>query len=150
MNTSNVIPAFDTLIAGDMVFQPPQHISDADKVHIRRMLNAINVILEKHPTAPAQLVATLLTVALREGMGNADYADMLSHSKTVTSRYLHDLGNSLMRTQAPGLGLVKIEQNPEELRRSMVTLTPRGVRTIEHIVEILSGKHENGRLSRKA
>jgi DNA-binding MarR family transcriptional regulator len=39
----------------------------------------------------------------------------------------------------PGLGLVQLESDPNDIRKKLVTLTPKGKKVIEQLVHTVSG-----------
>jgi DNA-binding MarR family transcriptional regulator len=93
---------------------------------------------------PAQLISTFATIARHPGKSVKEYADMEGVSKSVMSRHILDLGERNRRME-PGFGLVQATPAPMELRRHIVTLTPKGHRFAGEICRMLEMLYERKR-----
>lgn len=88
-------------------------------------------------TMPMQLAYTFLLVALHDGISVTEVADLAGFRLATASRHLLDLGER-NRKKEPGLGLVKSEVDPDELRRKIYTLTPKGRNLYNTILNAMS------------
>ncbi|WP_132257438.1 MarR family winged helix-turn-helix transcriptional regulator [Paucimonas lemoignei] len=75
---------------------------------------------------PLQQAATLITVALREGLGVIEAANLTDQTTASITRNLQALGQ-VHRTGKPGLNLVELKPNPEDGRKKTCHLTPNGL-----------------------
>jgi DNA-binding MarR family transcriptional regulator len=86
---------------------------------------------------PLQYVTTFLLVALNEGRGVTEYAEMAGVSQSVMSRHLLDIGER-DRYMEKGFGLITYRPNPFELRKHEVFLTDKGRALAHEIVRQMS------------
>src|SRR5262245_49120656 len=85
---------------------------------------------------PLQYVKAFLLTTLHEGAGVRDLAQRAGVSQSVMSRHLLDIGGR-NRHKEPGFGLVTCRQDPNELRKHEVSLTPKGVALVHQLVRLL-------------
>jgi hypothetical protein len=105
-------------------------LSEADMRKLRAALAVIETFFKFRKTMPAQYIRTFLLVALDEGRGVLEYAERAGVAQSVMSRHLQDIGPR-NRKKEEGFGLVESRDNPMELRKHQLTLTPRG-RALAH------------------
>ena len=92
---------------------------------IEQLLSALQPLVSLLGPIPLRFVTTFLTVALDEGKGPYFYARVTGMHRAYMSRCLRDIGDRA-RNGGPGLGLVKIEQDPASVHRRKVFLTEKG------------------------
>ncbi len=100
-------------------------MTEDDKRAIQGLLWALKPLANLRGSIPLPFVTTFLMVALDEGKGVNSYARALGIHRAAMSRYLRDIGDRA-RNGGPGLGLVTIEQDPTDPRKSQVFLTAKG------------------------
>lgn len=102
---------------------------------IRRFYETLRKFSELSPTMPVMQVVAFVTVAMHEGRSLGELSQIANIKQSTMSRYLLDLSDKT-RVGEAGYGLVKREADPQELRRNMYSLTPRGRLLIREIDEI--------------
>jgi hypothetical protein len=88
---------------------------------------------------PLRYLTTFLTVALDEGKGPNTYARGTGMDRASMSRCLRDIGEGGRRGEKPGLGLVRIVQDPANVQRRNVFLTDKGRALLPLIMRSLRG-----------
>jgi len=81
--------------------------------------------LRRSRSIPLPFATTFLMVAIDEGNGVNAYARAVGIHRSIMSRYLRDIG-ARSRNGGPGLGLVSVEQHPDDPVRTQVFLTAKG------------------------
>jgi DNA-binding MarR family transcriptional regulator len=106
----------------------------AHKTAVQTLLWALNPFLDlrRSRSIPLPFATTFLMVAIDEGKGVNAYARDVGIHRSIMSRYLRDIG-ARARNGGPGLGLVSVEQHPDDPVRTQVFLTAKG-RVIAHKV----------------
>lgn len=102
---------------------------------LRRFSNALGKFAELSPTMPVMQVLAFMVVAQNEGKSLGELGKIANIKQSTMSRYLLDLSDKT-RIGAAGYGLVKRESDPQELRRNMYSLTPKGRLLVREIEEI--------------
>jgi hypothetical protein len=75
---------------------------------------------------PFPFITTFLAIVLEEGQTQTAYARAAGIYRYTMSRYIHALGDCA-RDGGPGLGLVRLERNPEKMHNShRIYLTAKG------------------------
>ena len=97
------------------------------------LLRAIREIMEVNQGMPAAQIYVLMTVALNEGKSLVELSQMTGLRQATISRYLLDLSDKL-RDGSTGFKLVNRETDPEELRKNMYSLSPKG----RHLVKSMT------------
>lgn len=104
-------------------------VDDAVVARNRAVIRSINAALthfrDLSVTIPIGMVQMFLTVALNEGASLTELAEISDMRKSTVSRYLLDLSDKT-RSGNPGYGLISRENDPQELRRNMYSLTAKG------------------------
>jgi DNA-binding MarR family transcriptional regulator len=85
---------------------------------------------------PLQMAATFMTVANEEGITMKLLGEKLGISQSSCSRNVAAL-SKFHRLNKPGHDLLYATEDPEERRRKIVKLTPKGKRVAESLLEIL-------------
>lgn len=111
-------------------------LSKTDAEALAKMMGALEPFRTIRPTMPLQYVYSFLLVALDEGLGVNEYAKKAGVSPSVMSRHLLDIGER-SRYMEEGFGLVTYRQNPMELRKHEVFLTPKGRALANNIIRLL-------------
>jgi DNA-binding MarR family transcriptional regulator len=112
-------------------------LGDEERRHLGRALGALGPFRALRATMPLQYVTTFLLVALNEGRGVTEYAEMAGVSQSVMSRHLLDIGER-DRYMEKGFGLITYRPNPFELRKHEVFLTDKGRALAHEIVRQMS------------
>lgn len=92
---------------------------------IERMLFTLHPFFTLRPTMPARVIQTYFLVAQKEGLSVGEYAKRAGISPTTMSRILLDMSET-DRNQDEGAGLVLREENAENRREKIYTLTLKG------------------------
>ena len=112
-------------------------VSEKENKEMRKavtgVLKTMRDVMEINPGMPAAQIYVLMLVTLNEGKSLQELADMSGTRKATMSRYLLDLSDKL-RTGDSGYKLINRDIDPEELRRNMYTLAPRGRHFINNVV----------------
>lgn len=91
-----------------------------------KLLKSIEMFRDIDPEIPSQTVAIFLTVANQATpIKMSEIAKKLSVAQSSVSRNISYLGK-INRHHKPGLGLLDTFEDPEERRRKLVMLTPKG------------------------
>jgi DNA-binding MarR family transcriptional regulator len=98
---------------------------DHDKAVAQKLLTVLNEFRKIRPTMPSQYIYTFVLVAMNEGMGVQDYAELADVSQSVMTRNLLDLGVR-NRHKEPGFNLVLQRMDPMDMRKHQTFLTPEG------------------------
>lgn len=89
------------------------------------------------PDVTVQRVLVLLSIARHPGLSQSELSAQLPGiSTTAMSRNIADLSERTSR-KCGGPGLVRLEQDPRNLRRKRVFLTPKGRRLIRRWAQTL-------------
>jgi DNA-binding MarR family transcriptional regulator len=109
------------------VSAPRARFGRTRKEVVRTLLWAIEPFLElrESHSIPLPYATTFLMVALDEGKGVNALAREAGKHRSTMSRYLRDIG-ARARNGGPGLGLVSVEEHPDDPLRTQVFLTPKG------------------------
>lgn len=100
-------------------------LNDKDLKGLQRLSKAITALQTISPTMPIQLAHSFVLVALHEGASLGDLCKLTGFATSTMSRHLLDLSDR-NRKLGSGFGLVERRQDPDELRRNIYTLTPKG------------------------
>ena len=95
----------------------------------RGMYDTLGRLTEADPQMTIQSLRTFLLVAMNEGASLKELADRIGLPQASTGRYLQDLSDSgrlMAGKRKASMGLVRSEVDPNEMRRKMFTLTPKG------------------------
>ena len=99
----------------------------------KRVMGFMDEMRKVRPTMPLQHAYTFMLVALNEGQGVQEYAELADVSQSVMTRNLLDLGERNRRRE-PGYGLVMQRMDPMDMRRHQTFLTPEGKALLRRIV----------------
>lgn len=100
-------------------------LEGADAQALRTLMAVHEYFRDIRPTMPLQYITAFLQVAMEEGLSVNEYAEKAGVSMSVMSRHLLDIGER-NRHMEEGFGLVTSRQNPMELRKNEIFLTPKG------------------------
>jgi hypothetical protein len=105
----------------------PLIADSAHKVAVQTLLRALKPLLNLRGSRsiPLPFATTFLMVALDEGKGVNAYARAAGMDRRMMSRYLRGIGDRA-RNGGPGLGLVSVDEHPEDPVRTQVFLTAKG------------------------
>lgn len=104
-----------------------------DRAILRIVNEAMKALREVSPTIPVTEVQLFVTVALNEGLSQTELCELTDLKKSTASRYLLDLSDKT-RAGTEGFGLISRSADPQELRRNMYSLTPKGRVLIKRII----------------
>ena len=116
-----------------------QSLHDTDKDALNSFMSALEAFAELRQTMPLQYVRAFLLVALDEGRGVGDYAELAGVSTSVMSRHLLDIGDRNRHMEA-GFGLVTQRSDPLELRKHQAMLTAKGKALAHKVIGALTPK----------
>jgi DNA-binding MarR family transcriptional regulator len=114
---------------GDEITPDPRFI---DRRLLRSIASAMGEFRKLSSTMPVGEVYMFLLAALNEGSSISELAEKADMKMSTASRYLLDLSDK-RRAGNPGFGLLRSELDPNELRRKVVTLTPKGRNVIRSL-----------------
>lgn len=105
---------------------------------LKMALDILKNVDEKIHVTTAQI---FLSVGENEAKGNephlvTDFIDIHHLSLASASRHVALLSHT-RRQGTEGMGLVEVTVNPEERRQRLITLTPKGKRVYQSIVNIM-------------
>ncbi len=103
---------------------------------ITRVINAVRIVDD---TMPVQTLSVFLGVAQKEPISISDLATLTGLAQSSASRNVAAL-SEWHWLKKPGLGLVKLEVDPMELRKKLVTLTPKGKKLVEQLTGLVEGR----------
>lgn len=105
-----------------------------------RLLHKISLVMSTfrgvNPTMSIQVAHTLTLVALHEGASLTEIANLSGFKMSTISRNLLDLGSRNRKREA-GFGLVETNVDPMELRKKIVTLTPKGRGIVHQLLDVM-------------
>lgn len=105
---------------------------------VRKLESFIGQIRMLDDGMPLQQLACFLAVARREGQSIAEIATIVGIAPSSASRNVSAL-DAWTWKKTPGLSLVTTREDPMELRKKQVVLTPKGRRLLEQIESIFEG-----------
>lgn len=111
-------------------------LSEEDKAAARALFLALKPFRDIRSTMPLQYVITFLLVAMEEGKGVTEYAEIAAVPATVMTRHLLDIGDR-NRSREDGFGLVTQERGRNDLRRRHTRVTTRGKALMNEIKQAL-------------
>ncbi len=103
---------------------------------LQLVMNALRVVDD---AMPVQTFSVFLEVARRDGIGVSEVAGKVGVSQSSASRNVAALSDRHW-LKRPGLGLVTLEMNPEDIRRKIVALTPKGIKLVKQLSHIVSAE----------
>ena len=92
---------------------------------------------------PAQTLATFLYIASHDDCTKVDLERALEFSTASGSRNTDWLSDTHRITSRQGLGLITKSRDPNNRRRLLLRLTPKGKRLVQTIKDILYGEATN-------
>ena len=98
--------------------------------------DVLDIFRSSRETMPVQLAQSLLLVALNEGASLRDLQAKTQWSMSTMSRHLLDLGVRDRRME-PGLDLITMRQNPDQLRTNEYRLSKKGRELLARIVKTM-------------
>ncbi|MCI4664098.1 MAG: MarR family winged helix-turn-helix transcriptional regulator [Neomegalonema sp.] len=119
------------------------HLTAKERRAIRRLLAAIQEYRKLDPDMQLPMAASLLIVALKDGVSRTEVMEDLNVAGSTATRNLMGL-MAEGRLGRPGHGLVSQRVNPDERRWRMHSLTPEGLEVVRRLAEIIEPS-ESGR-----
>ena len=101
-----------------------------------RQMKVIELFREMDREVPAQLIVTFLYVAAHNPCYKTNLEKDLNFLTASCSRNIAFLSHR-NRHGKPGLGLIRKETDPTNLRRLILTLTPKGEQLLQRIEDTL-------------
>jgi DNA-binding MarR family transcriptional regulator len=92
---------------------------------IGKLRSALGLLCEQGGNMTCNTAISLLTVAMFEGRSAREYQELLNLSQSTMSRHLLDLGD-ITRKREPGLQLIEQHTDPDDRRKQLYHLTPKG------------------------
>lgn len=99
---------------------------------LRLALDALTGDRDRHMNAAEMQI--FLHTAIHPGITMKQLAEQVEIAQSETSRIV----TKFQTINGEGYGLLRAEEDPHERRRKIVTLTPKGDRLAERIVELLN------------
>ena len=106
--------------------------NDRGTVMLSKASRFVSLVRMIDPELPIQTLAVFLDIAENPGTSIVDVARRLRMTNAATARNVSTLSDRTW-LKKPGLGLVYKEDDPQELRRKILTLTAKGVRLKQQI-----------------
>ena len=103
----------------------PRPLSDEERRDLRKIYRVVEAFRTVDREMPVQQMATLLIVALNEGLSLKEISDRLATASSTASRNVAAL-SKVHRLGKRGHDLVSSREDPVERRRKMHTLTAKG------------------------
>lgn len=103
---------------------------------VLRILKAFEILRIMDREIPGQLVSAFLYVASHNPCHKLAMEEDLGFTIASSSRCA-DWLSDVHRLNKPGLGLIKKEKDPTNLRRVMLRLTPKGEQVARQLKEII-------------
>lgn len=101
---------------------------------VERLLGTFRSAMDE--TIPIQIAHTFIVVALNEGKGVLELAELVGTNKSTMSRHLLDLSTTL-RNGRSGYGLLNRAADAGNLRTVSYTLSARGKLLLHNLLGIL-------------
>lgn len=111
-------------------------LSARERRAARRLLAAIQEFRTLDPDMQLPMAASLLIVALNDGVSRTEVMEELDVAGSTATRNLMGL-MAQGRLGRPGHGLVSQRVNPDERRWRMHSLTPEGVAMVRRLAAIV-------------
>lgn len=108
-----------------------------------RLLKVINLLRLLDREVPGQVIASYLYVASHNHCHKSALEEDLDFTTASSSRNTDWLSEH-HRLNKPGMGLIKKQQDPNNRRRQMLSLTSRGEQLLKQIEELLYGHQDLG------
>ena len=108
-----------------------------------RLLKVINLLRLLDREVPGQVIASYLYVASHNHCHKSALEEDLDFTTASSSRNTVWLSEH-HRLNKPGMGLIKKQQDPNNRRRQMLSLTSRGEQLLKQIEELLYGHQDLG------
>lgn len=109
-------------------------------VALTKLLRAMDVVRNEAPNMPSQQLHLLLAVAANEGSSMIRVQQICGMSDASGSRSMramyHNAGEGKI-----GLGFVRTEQNPRNLRERLVYLTDEGRSFVQRFISPIEDTH---------
>jgi DNA-binding MarR family transcriptional regulator len=106
-----------------------------EELKAQGIIDILSAFQEYNPTMPIQMAASFLLVAKNEGKSLRELCQLSGVAQSTMSRHLLDLGERNRRF-GEGLGLVRGDIDPMELRRKQFSLTAKGRRLFDALMGI--------------
>lgn len=107
-------------------------------VDLDRLCKAVDILREADPTMPMQVARILLAVAEQPGITYPELVKISGVTLAAVSRNVAYL--AAFFRGAPGLGLVEAINDPHNLKRHAVFLTPKGRKVVTKALSAATGK----------
>lgn len=106
---------------------------DQERRTCRKLLTIISKFREQDAEMPIQQAVTFLWVALNEGKTQRDARQSLDMPASSASRNLAAL-SKVHRLGKEGLGLIQFDEDPNDRRAKILSLTPKGRAFLSNIM----------------
>lgn len=100
-------------------------IAPSDQKVVQHLLWALKPLSSLRGSIPFPFVTTFLSIVLEEGKTQSAYARGAGVNRYVMGRYIHAIGDR-GRNGGPGLGLVRLEKDPDHAQKRRIYLTAKG------------------------
>ncbi len=113
-----------------------ENLSKSEREKLAQLLKLINEFRALDSEMQMQQAATLITVALNEGVALNELAERTQLAMSSASRNVASL-SPVRKKGVAGHGLIISNEDPEERRRKLHTMTPKGVTFVRRLVEMV-------------
>lgn len=111
--------------------------SDSNRRLFRSLHRVLGRMRDLDKDMPVQQSVVLTWVALNEGESQRKLREDLDMPSSTTSRNLAAL-SKIHRLGKAGLGLIELQESPEDRRVKLLYLTPKGRQLIERMIDDLT------------
>ena len=109
-----------------------------DSKQTMQLIEALRAFKNLNPDMPVAQALSLLLIARNEGTSLKDLAERAEVGMASASRYVASFGKATKsRPKAPSL--VSAVEDPEERRKKIITLTPKGKAFVNKLIGDING-----------
>lgn len=121
-----------------MVQRNSGDLTPEERLILARLLAALDQFKLLNPKMPLNSIEAFLRVSLDEGQSVNSLAQAVGTNTSNMSRYLQEIGSE-RRADGKGMGLIRHDRSPTDLKRAELRLTERGRYLARSVVRLLRG-----------
>lgn len=119
---------------------PPSTSHQNDARTLLRLQNALGKIQQALPEIPLQQLMLFLAIAGDEGVTLGELCNKLDMAQSTGSRLIIGMTTRTVKKGRGGYDLVRTHEDPNDTRRKLIWLTPRGRSLVAEMTGIIDGK----------